>query len=390
MYNSTTGIIYTSQKDAYVKLFSINRNINYNEFALFRITQVQSNGAIDNINLNVYFGNDDMYFNIEDYSTNARLRVAYYPLKYTSTKQYILGDVVSYKGNIYILKGEASKNNSPVDNSQWELATNYVSGEYAKNSCVLYNNGKYYKSLENVSASDVPSISQKWEQVKGEYALYCAVLNSGNQINVKLLTGNSNFIKFYRKNAKICYTLDSAKETINSQESLIPRINAYSDNICEGIICPNKIMPSGLNNKTITPNNASGGNKYYKIATANLVKNTTLNFNIKIENLWFDTKNIVGTARVLLMGDVNNVNMILKPVKHTSDFSIDNINIEAWNNNGEINFYLVSASNSYKIELDGLVVFDKENTNINLGCGYVMINHNIEEYPTGTKIGSLF
>lgn len=383
-----TGVLYSEQSDNYLKILSVDERVNYNQTCIIKLTQYSTeNKSIVSENINIYLG-DKITFGISDFSTNFRLRSVWSPLDYSITKQYIPGDVVLYDNKIYCLKNRASKGTLP-SSSNWNELVNYSDKTYAENNIILFEDGNVYRAKETIGLNETPINSQKWEKVKGKMSLYVGTITNGSRVSCEFISGNEQMLQFENNNNIPEYTLDGYKETINGKQILTPQTHSYQNNKFTGYIKDNIILDKYSNKVFISHKPASGG---MKIATADLVKNTTLNFDLEIDNLFFSEKNISGKVKVTLIGDKSSQNVNLKAVGYTSDFASTSFNIEVWNDNGILNFYFIPVEEGFfKISLNNIVCLCKETNVLNQGCGYVWSNGvNCQDEFRGNKVTSLF
>ena len=383
-----TGIIYSSQSDNYIKILSIDERVNYNQTCIIKLTQYGTeNKSIASENINIYLG-DKITFGISDFSTNFRLRSVWSPLDFSILKQYIPGDVVLYDNKIYCLKIRANKGTLP-SSSSWNELVNYSNIVYAENSIILFEDGNVYRAKENIGLNETPLNSQKWERVKGKMSLYVGIMSNGGRVSCEFISGNEQMLQFENNNTMPEYTLDAYKQTINGKQILTPITQSYQNNKFTGYIKDNIVLDNYSNKAFISHKPTSGA---MKIITVNLIKNTTLNFDINIDNLFFSEKNISGKVKVTVIGDKSSQNVNIKPVGYTSDFTNTSFNIEIWNDNGILTFYFIPEENNFfKITVNNIVCLNKETNVLNQGCGYIY-THGVDcqEAFKGSKITSLF
>lgn len=383
-----SGVIYSNQSDNYVKILSIDERINYNQMCIIKLTQYGTeNKSIVSENINIYLG-DKITFGINDFSTNFRLRSVWSPLDFSTGKQYIPGDVVLYDNRIFCLKNRADVGTLP-STSNWNEIVNYSNKTFGENEIILFEDGNVYRAKESIGLGETPSNSQKWEKVKGKMSLYVGIMSNGGRVTCEFISGNEQMIQFENNNTLPDYTLDGFKQTINEKEVLTPITESYQSNKFTGYIKDNIVLDNYSNKAFITHKATSGA---WKIVTVDLVKNTTLNFDIDIDNLFFSEKNISGKVKVTIIGDRTSQNVNIKPIGYTADFAKTSLNVEIWNQNGKLIFYFITEKdNFYKISVNNIVCLCKETNKLNQGCGYVY-THGIDcqEPFTGTKVTSLF
>ena len=383
-----TGVIYSEQSDNYIKILSVDERVNYNQTCVIKLTQYSTeNKSMSSEDINIYLG-DKITFGINDFSTNFRLRSVWSPLDFSIIKQYIPGDVVLYDNRIFCLKNRAEVGTLP-SSANWNEIVNYTNKTYTENSIILFEDGNVYRAKQSVGLNETPVNSSKWEKVKGKMSLYVGIISNGGRVSCEFISGNEQMLQFENNNTMQEYTLDGYKQTINGKPILTPQTLSYQNNKFTGYIKDNIILDKYSNKVFISHKPASGG---MKIATADLVKNTTLNFDLEIDNLFFSEKNISGKVKVTLIGDKSSQNVNLKAVGYTSDFASTSFNIEVWNDNGILNFYFIPVEEGFfKISLNNIVCLCKETNVLNQGCGYVWSNGvNCQDEFRGNKVTSLF
>lgn len=383
-----TGVIYSNQSDNYIKILSVDERVNYNQTCVIKLTQYGTeNKSIVSEDINIYLG-DKITFGISDFSTNFRLRSVWSPLDFSIIKQYIPGDVVLYDNRIFCLKNRAEVGTLPTS-SNWAEIVNYSNKTFAENDIILFEDGNVYRAKQSTGLNESPMNSSKWEKVKGKMSLYVGIISNGGRVTCEFISGNEQMLQFENNNTMPDYTLDAFKQTINEKQVLTPITQSYQNNKFTGYIKDNIILDKYSNKVFITHKPTTGA---MKIATVNLVKNTTLNFDLEIDNLFFSEKNISGKVKVTLIGDKSSQNVNLKEVGYTSDFVKTSFNIEVWNDNGILNFYFIPEEDGFfKISLNNIVCLCKETNVLNQGCGYVY-THGVDcqEAFKGSKLTSLF
>lgn len=369
MINSRTYNLYTSENKAYVKLCSINSQINNNDNFKLKVRQyVATKNKYIEQNINVLCKNNVIEYYCEDNIKLLNIRYAVFPISWSKYRQYVIGDVVSYKGKVYILKSNVDKGSQPNE-TQWEVSSEYTSKSYEANKVVLHSNGRYYKSIETVTSSDMPGVSEKWENVEEEYSLYCGVNGNGSYIEIYILEGNKDKIQLYPYDSKLYYCNISSSNTINGSSVVIPKIISYTENYIYG-----NIRPIKQNNNTITiPNNTTSNKLYHKIMTIDLVGSTRLDFTIRIQNLDFYDTLISGLALFRIVGEPSSSSTTIRNIPFTTTtFVKDNINfVITQDSNNILNIYFVSTSNRYKLVIEDYTDFSNSNTTRALGSAIV-------------------
>lgn len=375
MKKAKSYTIYTSFENSYIKICSISSL--YKGNSTFKINVKEYVGTIDKVlenTIDIICKKKGVEFYCNDDSKLLNLRVGFSPNQWSSTTQYVPGDTVYYNGKVYTLKNRTDKGKTPTEND-WNASVNYTNKVYIKYDTVLWDDGMYYVANDSIATGENPSNSSKWLKVNGEYTLYCGINGSGSYVETCLLMGEETHIQLYPFTSEIYYTNDEVTTNINGVTISMPRLYDYSN------VFISNIKPINVNFNKIIMTWATGETKkYFKIMRIKMVKNTSLFFDIKAENLYMSEVNVFGYCRCSLLGDNNSVNAILNPVSLTSGFSKENINFHVRRlTDGTIDIYVSHIGNRFKLSVEDILDMSKTNTTRYLSSALIEIYNN----PTG-------
>ena len=369
MNNTRTYNLYTSERNAYCKLCSLSSQVNNNDNFKLKVRQyIATRGKYIEQTINVLCKKNTVEYYCEDNIKLLNIRYAVFPVSWNKYRQYIIGDVVSYNGKVYILKENIERGVAPT-NYQWEVSSEYNSQSYDSNKVILYSDGRYYKTSDSVNESDIPGVSEKWENVEENYTLYCGVNGNGSHVEVYILEGNKDKIQLFPYDSELYYCNVSASNTINGSNVVIPKIISYEGNYIYG-----NIRPIKQNNNTIPISNNNTSNKlYYKIMTIDLIGTTRLDFTIRVQNLDFYDTLISGLALFSILGEPSTASTTIRNIPlTTTTFVKDNVNfVITQDSNNLLNIYFVSSSNRYKLVIEDYTDYSSNNTTRGLGSAVV-------------------
>lgn len=391
MKSAKSYVLYTEEKKAFCKVCSINSKIAKNT-SVFKVKIKQYIGDTNKIieqDIDIDCSTNNIVFSCSDENKILNFRVGYSIEKWSKYRQYAVGEVIWYNNKIYSLVQYVEKGNTP-NLTQWKECIDYSNTSYSKNSVVLWKNGKYYISKEEIMLGENPENSSKWEYVNGIYSLYCGINSSASYVETIIIDGEEDKIQLYPYNSELYYCNLDATNTINGESITVPKIIEYSTNYTEGIVSPIK----SLSNTIITPKNISTAREYYKIMTINLVNNSRLDFNIKIQSMEIGDKVVYGDIMFRIIGDTSSVNRTIKGVTLTPDtFIKDNFNIYMSKSaDGVINIYLMTYSDKYKLMIENIFDSCQSKTRRNFGNSIIDIINDpvVEKGYNGELLATLF
>lgn len=372
MIKAKSYMIYTSFENSYIKLCSIDSLYNNNSTFKINVKQyVGTTGKILENNIDIICKSNEVEFYCNDDTKLLNFRVGIMPKDWSNTTQYVPGNTVYYNGKVYTLKNRIDKGVIPTT-TDWNEGIAYTNKSYIKNEVVLWKDGNYYIASDSININETPNNSNKWVKVNGEYSLYCGINGRGSYVETTLLLGDETNIKLLPYTSDIYYTNDESNITVNGDSVVMPRMYNYSN------VFISNITPLKTNNNKLCVTSASGDSKkYFKIMRIRMVKNTSIFFNIKVENLYMGSLNVFGFCRVSLIGDNNSVNGTMREVNLTTDFKKENINFHIRKlTDGTIDIYASHTSSSYKFTIEDILDMSRSNATRYLSSALIDINNN--------------
>lgn len=384
MKRAKTYAIYSSFEDPYIKLLSID-GLN-NGKTSFKLNIKEYVPTIDKVlenNIDVICKNDEIEFYCNDDTKFLNFRVGNMPKNWSSVTQYVPGNTVYYNGKVYTLKNRVNKGAIPT-NTDWSEAVDYSNKAYLQYEVVLWSDGNYYVANSSIAANENPSNSNKWVKVSGEFSLYCGINGNGAIVETTILLGDENQIQLYPYTSEIYYTNDESNTTINGATVNISRLYTYSN------VYVSTLKPLSTNfNKLILTKATGDVRKYFKIMKIKMVKNTSLFFTVKAENLYMGEKNVYGICRVSLIGDNSSINAVLRPVNLTADFIKENINFHIRRaTDGTVYLYAAHTGNSFKFTIEDILDMSRSSESRYLSSALIEIYNNPTEVSSIDDVGT--
>lgn len=365
---------YTTMKNSYGRICSVYSSIGINEFEIKVKAFLPSENKYIEQNINVLSNENYVIYSCNDKIKLLNFRVGFAPREWSYHRQYIEGECVFYNGDVYSVKQYDSNKFKPTNTTYWNKADNYEPKSYTKNDIVLFGDNRYYIAKSDLSSDDKPNISDKWKKVAGDFTLYASINENETFFETIVVKGNENLITLYPYDSKTFYAVDNWYQVMDGVNYGVPVIKSYNDEKEYGRLFV--LEDSCTTNTITTSSNNTGNSLFYTFMTIKNIKDTNILLTLKIENMWFAEKPILGFVKCLIYGaDFNTSSALIRYFGLSDHFTGNNLNLIFTKYNDEIKVHLETHSNRFRITIDGLDCYSYTENRINQGSSIIKISH---------------